>query len=206
MSCLLHTVGCRYRTLLQTSSTCIRPLVFLTPGSFFGLEAGQAQSLWAWRRQPNSVVQDLGLVLPKKMVKHMVCGVWRMWEFNKEGATKEESTGEEGRREEKSGVRWKRKRSTEGSRAWKSKHTGVPVPGAGWEALAEEECWGRGRCKYSELFRWGWSERKTEPRAKTINASLEGCCRGSPRIWRSEGKFEDKQNIAESGSLPPRIH
>jgi len=28
-----------------------------------------------------------------------------MWEFNKEGATKEESTGEEGRREEKSGVR-----------------------------------------------------------------------------------------------------
>lgn len=49
--------------------------MFLTPGSLFGLEAGQAQSLWAWRMQPNGVVQDPGLALPKKMVKDMICGV-----------------------------------------------------------------------------------------------------------------------------------
>lgn len=40
--------------------------------------------------------------------------------------------------------------------------------------------------------------KKAEPRAKSHQCQPGGCCRGSPRIWRSEGSSEEKQNIAES--------
>ena len=54
---LLHRVGCCSRMLFQTCEIplSIKPLMFLllTPGSFLGLEAWQAQGLQASRVQPN---------------------------------------------------------------------------------------------------------------------------------------------------------